>query len=65
MSETEESHRIPAQQAAGPDPAHDKVITNSDSTRSGPKGSKTLTLLLSSMALVIVAFALLYFFRAG
>jgi len=69
MSEVEESHRIPAQQAAGAQQfsgqrsVGDQVVTNSDSSRSGPKGSKILTLLLASMALVIVAFAFVYLSR--
>ena len=69
MSEVEESHRIPAQQAAGAQQYQgqrsvgDQVVTNSDSSRSGPKGSKILTLLLASMALVIVAFAFVYLSR--
>ena len=61
MSQTEESDRIPAQQVANERPFHDgEVVTNPDSTRSGPRGSKILTVLVASLALAIVAWIFVY-----
>jgi hypothetical protein len=64
MSQTEESHRIPAQQVARERSLHGgEVVTNPDSSRSGPRGSKILTVLVASLALAAIAFIFVYMAR--
>ncbi|MDF2118408.1 hypothetical protein PY365_22800 [Roseiarcaceae bacterium H3SJ34-1] len=64
MSQTEESQRIPAQQVASERPFRGgEVVTNPDSSRSGPRGSKILIVLVASLALAVVAFIFVYMSR--
>jgi hypothetical protein len=69
MSSTEDSNRIPADQVAATgkrqagSSAAAEIVTNSDSSRTGPKGTKILTLLVFSIILIIVGFG--FVFLAG